>query len=191
MAITSTALTAPDRAAKKRAVRVSNKSPKDKQYIRTLLSQSASVTVPTATLAAYLGVLIVRRQFENTIEETVRWSLAMFNARCVGDSPAARSFEDVALAVDDHIEDQITVDDEIQLALAVNAVEHKLKDTYGNQIRITGWLPGYRVGDGGRILELSGSVCPACQTNPTGYKPGSTSERLYCLNREDCGWSSK
>lgn len=189
MAITNTALTAPERAAKRRAARVSQKSPESRQYIRSLLPQTSIVTAPTSTLAAYIGVLIVRRQFDNTIEQTVRWSLAMFNVTGVGSEDPVRTIEELALNVDNHIEDQITVDDEIPLALAAKAVEQKLKDTFGNQVRITGWLPGYRVGDNGRVLELSGSVCPSCQTNPTGYR-SSTSERLHCLNGEDCGWAS-
>jgi hypothetical protein len=160
------------------------------KYIRPLLARTGQFVVSTPVLAAYIGSLIVRDQTKYFIEDAVKWSLAMFDVRCISGAAAPREISTMGLAVDNYIEDRISPSDHITLKLAMDAVRHTLEPVFGRQLTITGWLPGFRVAEGRNVLELSGDACPSCTVNPTGYKVGDTRNIARCLNSEDCGWTS-
>ncbi|MCI4659756.1 hypothetical protein [Cryobacterium zhongshanensis] len=158
--------------------------------VRTLLARTGHFTVSTPLLAAYIGNVIVREQFDHFIDETVKWSLAMFDVTCMSGGAASRSIAEIGLDVDEYIENRIETTTDIELKLAITAVLHSLETVYGKQLHLTGWLPGYRVAEGRTVLELSGDACPNCLVNPTGYKVNNKSTTRHCLNSEDCGWMS-
>ncbi|ROR76098.1 hypothetical protein SAMN06295974_3754 [Plantibacter flavus] len=162
----------------------------DTLNVRPLLARSAQYVVPLASFAAYLGSVVVREQFDHTIDETVKWSLAMFDARTMSNVPAAQPAEKIGEAVEDYIEDRISTEADIELKLAIEAVLHTISPIYGQQLRITGWLPGFRIAEGRKsVIELSGDTCPSCAINPTGYRVGDHKNTARCLNSEDCGWT--
>lgn len=160
------------------------------KYVRPLLFRTSWYIASPAQLAAYLGNLLVREQFVHFPVDTVKWTLAMFDVRTMSGAPAVRTIEQMAEAIDDYIEDRLSPEDHITLRLALEAVMNTLEPTFGRQLRITGWLPGFRVAEGKNVLELSGDVCPSCTVNPTGYKVGDKRNITHCLNSEDCGWTS-
>ncbi|MET0887441.1 MAG: hypothetical protein ABWX92_13435 [Mycetocola sp.] len=160
------------------------------EYVRPLLSRTSWYIASPAQLAAYLGNLLVREQFDHVPADTVKWTLAMFDVRTMSGAPAVRTIEQIADAVDDYIEDRITPDDVITLRLALASVMSILEPIFGKQLRVTGWLPGFRVAEGRNVLELSGDACPECTINPTGFKVGDKTNVARCLNSEDCGWKS-
>jgi hypothetical protein len=162
-------------------------------YVRTLLARTGVFAVSTMMFSAYIGNVIVREQREHCVEDTVKWSLAMFDVRCISGAYASKTIEQIGATVDDYIEDHISPTDPIELKLAMSSVQHTLDSIFGKQLRITGWMPGFRVAEGKTVLELSGNACPRCTVNPTGYKvtgQHSTSKKARCLNSEDCGWTS-
>lgn len=167
-----------------------NQDTQNAVYVRTLLARTGQFVVPTQVLAAYFGNVIVREQFDQFIQDTVKWSLAMYDVRCISGGATSRSIAEIGLDVDDYIEDRIGETEDITLKLAMDAVLRTLETVYGKQVRVTGWLPGFRVAEGRAVLELSGNACPACLVNPTGYKASSKSTSTRCLNSEDCGWTS-
>lgn len=159
------------------------------KYVRPLLIRTIDYVVPTSTLVAYMGAVIVREQFQHCVEQTVEWTLAMFNVRtATGDAPV-RSItqigEDIARSIDAAVGDN-----EVSLHIAIEKVHEALAPVFGRQLNVTGWLPGHRVVERRRVLELSGDVCPRCTVNPTGYAIGDTTNTTRCLNSEDCGWTS-
>lgn len=159
------------------------------QYVRPLLRRTHDYVVPTTTLVGYLGALIVREQFEHCVEQTVEWTLAMFDVRTTTGDVARRSIEQLGEEISDAI-DAVAGDEEFGLPLAIEKVHAVLAPVYGRQLRVTGWLPGHRVAEGRTLLELSGNACPRCIVNPTGFKVGDKSNAARCLNSEDCGWSA-
>ena len=159
------------------------------QYVRPLLIRSIDYVVPTSTLVAYTGAVIVREQFEHCVEQTVEWTLAMFNVRTATGDPAIRSIEKLGEEIADDIDDAVG-ENEVSLHTAIEKVHAVLGPVFGRQLRVTGWLPGHRVAEGRSVLELSGDPCPRCTVNPTGYKVGDKTNTARCLNSEDCGWTS-
>lgn len=157
--------------------------------VRPLLLHSRDYIVPTSTLVAYLGAVITREQFKHCVEQTVEWSLAMFNVRTATGDVAHRSIEALGEEISDLIEDAVG-ENEVSLRIAIEKAHAVLAPVFGRQLRVTGWLPGHRVAEGRIVLELSGDACPACTVNPTGYKVGDKTNTARCLNSEDCGWTS-
>ena len=156
--------------------------------VRPLLSRTTRYVVPTATLAAYIGSMLVREQFKHFDNETIEWSMAMFDVRPVAGEEAPKSIHDFAEQVADELQKHFGADDVLELKAVIKIVHNSLLRVYGRQLRITGWLPGHRVAEGRRVLELSGQPCPSCTVNPTGYAVGDRRNMARCLNSEDCGW---
>lgn len=160
------------------------------KYIRPLLPRTYDYVVPTTTLIAYIGTVIVREQFTHCVEQTVEWSLAQFDVRtATGDAPH-RSAEVLASAIADKIDGAVG-DDEASLEVAIRAVHDVLLPVFGQRLRVTGWLPGHHVAEGRTLLFLNGDACPRCTVNPATFVPGDRTRTLSrCLNSEDCGWTS-
>jgi hypothetical protein len=170
--------------------RLRSSPPVAARYVRPLLSRTGQYVASPAQFAAYLGNLLVREQWDHFPVDTVKWTMAMFDVRTMSGAPAVRTVEQIAEAIDDYIEDRITPEDAITLRLALNSVMSVLEPIFGKQLRITGWLPGFRVAEGRELLELTGDACPSCTVNPTGYKADDKSNIARCLNSEDCGWTN-
>jgi len=169
--------------------------------VRVLLDADARLVIPTATMAAYLSCLIVREQNgSHFIDQTVKWTLAMFDARRMSDIDTLPGghLESLATAVENYIEERITPGEQITLQLALNAIRCTLGAVFGTHMRIKGWMPGFRIADSTRatnnsILELTGQVCPSCLVNPAGHrvnKGHAFGAETFCLNSQDCGWRS-
>jgi hypothetical protein len=156
--------------------------------VQPLLTRGTWYVAQTATLAGYIGSLLVREQFKHFDNETIEWSMAMFNVTPVAGGPAPKSIHDFAEQVAADLEKHFGEDDVLELKAVIKIVHDSLLRVYGHQLRVTGWLPGYRVAEGRRVLELSGQPCPECTVNPTGYVVGDRRNIARCLNSEDCGW---
>ncbi|MFF2053736.1 hypothetical protein ACFVU2_19185 [Leifsonia sp. NPDC058194] len=166
--------------------------------VRNLLPKTGRYRVATTSLAAYLGYMVVKEQYKHYANETVQYAMAMFDVTTVSGNPATRTAESIGDQVADEI-DEIAGDDDVTLESAIKTVNHILIRVYGNRLEISGWLPGYRVLEGRKVIELSGDTCPSCTVNPTGFEVGNrygdrtTGARrriARCLNSEDCGWTS-
>lgn len=156
-------------------------------YVRPLLFRESWYIVPTSTLAAFLASQLVNEQFKHPVEDTVRWTMAIFNVTPASGGVAPRPIDEIAALIDDLIDDRVG-EQHIPLRTAVEAVNRTLTSIYGQQVRITGWLPGHRVAEGRAVLVLDGNNCPKCTINPTGHRAGDTAHTARCLNSEDCGW---
>jgi len=157
------------------------------KVVRSLLAREGKFVVPTPMLAANIANVIVREQHAHYIRETVKWSLAMFDATTVSGYALPASIEEIGIRVEREIT-KLVGDDEITIKPALEAVHNVLAAVFGKQLRVTGWLPGNRVAEGKTVLELSGNACPKCTVNPTGYKVGDKRNIARCLNSEDCGF---
>ncbi|MCY1718436.1 hypothetical protein OVA26_15990 [Microbacterium sp. SL62] len=157
--------------------------------VRPLLSRGMWHDVPTSVLAAFLSVQIVREQVKHCVQDTVVWTLAMFDVTPTGGGVAPRSIEQIGEGIEEAIEQRFE-DEDITLVDAITIVTHALTSIYSQRVRVTGWLPGHRVAEGRTALELSGEPCPRCTVNPTAYVVGSRQNNTRCLNSEDCGWTS-
>lgn len=158
------------------------------QPVRVLMSRTWIYVVPTAIFTGYLGHRIALEQHERSIADIVRWALATYNVTPMSGGAAPLSAEAIGNEVARHARKNAG-DKPLLLLEAVNAVGKALAPVYGHQLRITGWLPGQRVGDGHAALTLSGSPCPECTVNPMAFLTGAADSALRCLNSDDCGWS--
>lgn len=168
------------------------------KHVRTLLPRTGQFVVPTTTLAANIGAMLVREQFDHNVEQTVEWSMAMFNVSTLSGGVPARDASSIAAEIYDAVEERFGADD-ITLTPVIEIVHAVLTRVYGKQLRVTGWLPGFRIAEGRKVIELSGDACPSCTTNPTGFEVGNRygdrataakSRIARCLNSEDCGWTN-
>lgn len=154
-------------------------------HVRVLLHRSQWYAAQTSLLAKVIAQTIRRYAVEQTPERVALLVLAMFDVRSQdGSLPrdghaavAARIAAKVAAAGIDNIE---------------RAVADGLGSAMGQRVRVTGWLPGFRVTEGKQLRQLTGEACPSCKENPSVVDPHQgRSARARCLNSEDCGWSEK
>lgn len=157
--------------------------------IRPLLNRDTRYVVSTSTLAAYVTAQVVREQEKYCVQDTVQWALAMFDVIPVSGGAPRMSTKDIGGEIDDLLEESFG-DRNLVVRGAFEIVQRSLASHYAQQVRVTGYLPGYRIAERGRVLELSGQVCPNCQVNPTGYAVGDHTNQARCLNSEDCGWTN-
>ncbi len=152
---------------------------------RTLLPRTGHYVVPTTGLIAYLANRLLHEQRNHAPEKTIQWGLAMFDVTPVAGGAAPRDIASIASTVASRLNG---VDLTLRSAIAV--LSDVLTAVYGHQLRVTGWLPGFRVAEGRSVLRLTGNPCPSCTSNPTGYAVGDPTHTARCLNSEDCGWTS-
>lgn len=157
--------------------------------IRPLLNRDTRYVVTTATLAAYITAQVVREQEKHSVQDTVQWALAMFDVIPVSGGTPRKSTKDIGGEIDDLLEEAFG-DRDLVVRGAFEIIQRSLASHYAQQVRVTGYLPGYRIAERGRVIELSGLACPNCHVNPTGFAVGDRTNTARCLNSEDCGWTN-
>ena len=154
-------------------------------HVRVLLHRNQWYAAQTSLLAKVVAQTIRRYAIEQTPERVALLVLAMFDVRTQDGllpreghaAVAARIAGKIAEAGIDNIE---------------RAVTESLGSAMGQQVRVTGWLPGFRVTEGKQLRQLTGEACPSCKDNPGVIDPQrGRSATARCLNSEDCGWREK
>ena len=161
---------------------------RDMRDVRPLLARRGHFRVRTAVFALHLARVLVREQFKNYDDDNVRWTMAMFDVKTAMGDVARTGLGSITADISEGLARRYG-NAALDLQGTLHVVMPILERVYGQQLTVTGWLPGYRTAEGRNVLELTGDVCPSCTTNPTGYKVGDQNV-ARCLNSEDCGWTS-
>lgn len=143
--------------------------------VTALAPVSDLFTVRTGFIAEYLGRKIAECRGTQTITETATKVLASHGVAI--DSAAIERISDLVMQ-------DTLFDSEEQMA--TRAALTVLKDAFGGEMLVSGWIPGRRIARDHDVFILINEACPHCRVNPLAHGHGGG---VRCLNTRECGYS--
>lgn len=175
-----------------------NDSAQATKVVTALVPRDQARPINTSTVVQHLGWRVSSMRATQSIQETLAIEFEKFQ---LGDSrPLATATENPADELDlasifEQVEELVRADqrydsESMQARRALATVLHR---AYGEQMTVTGWVPGEMVKvkpwitepSPERRFELTGEKCPKCEVNPERYGDGGG---VACINEEECRW---
>lgn len=161
------------------AVRRNQPAAETAPKVRCLLFRTLSYSVRTDLFAEVLAQSIRKEHLRSSPAQVTTWVMAMFDAKCVGGMYPTEGVEAFSLRVQ-----KAAIAAGPARADLSKAVKNAVQSVYGQQMQVTGWLPGFRVMESSELVTLTGDACPQCFVNPLVREQDGL---IGCLNSEECG----